>query len=120
MRPQNLKSEAPKSEVPCFSAGPKQRRAPKSPENVRLQNLKIKAPKSRAPYNGFSPVSARGRNSVPVRGPKELKSPSKREVLKFKKRGPKKRSSLFQRGTQTTRAPKSQKMSGPMRCGIAG
>jgi hypothetical protein len=74
-------------------------------------------------------VSSRGPNSAPVRGPKEPKSPRKREDPKFKKRSPKERGpkrffrSLFQCGAANSPSPpenvrpKILKSEGPKKVG---
>jgi hypothetical protein len=77
--------------------------------------------------NFLFPVSSQGPNSAPVRGPKEPKSPRKREAQKFKKWGPKEQSpkrffrSLFQCGAPKSLSPpenarpKNLKSEGPIR-----
>ena len=70
-------------------------RAPRLPSSILFPNF-------------LFPVSARGPNSAPVRGPKEPKSPRKREAPKV---GPQTFfCSLFQRKAQRARGP--QKTSG--------
>ena len=108
VRPQNLKSEAPKSGAPngffvlCFSAGAQTAQVPQKTRGpARPKNLKREGPKGIL----FPAVS------VSARDPKEPMVPRKLEAPKFKNRGPKERGpkwffrSLFQRGIQTAWAP---------------
>ena len=89
VRPQNLKSEAPKSGAPngffpCFSVSAFsaysvfQRGAPKSPEYVRPQDLKIEAPQSGASNGFFLPCfkqTTRGHKIQTARGHKNPRLP---------------------------------------------
>ena len=89
VRPQNLKSEAPKSGAPngffpCFSVfsvsaySVFQHGAPKSPEYVRPQNLKIEAPQTGASNRFFLPCfkqTAQGHKIQTARGHKSPRPP---------------------------------------------
>jgi hypothetical protein len=86
VRPQNLKSKAPKSGAqngffPCFSVSAYsvfQRGAPKSPEYVRPQDIKIEAPQSGASNGFFLPCfkqTARGHKIQTARAHKSPRPP---------------------------------------------
>jgi hypothetical protein len=118
---QNLKSEVSKIGAPnvfplfqCFSAGPKQCGGPKSPRSLeKCQTSKFKNldTKERSPKLVFLfPVSAWDPNSA---GPQRVQGPQRAQVPpKFKKRDPKRFSSLFHRvAPKSPRSPERRQTS---------